>query len=105
VATAFGGVNGGVGESGLKFDGVNSALNGFGVGGNQGDGSPAAHLNYILFDQQYRVMDAGWAVVPPSALNSQQKISIPTVNVKEAGTFLCILAMPTRVIIMCSSMI
>src|SRR5258708_36170218 len=30
-------------------------------------------------------MDMGWQAVPASALNTQQKISLPTVNVKEAG--------------------
>ncbi len=50
-----------------------------------GDAQPNAYLNYILFDQNYKVMDMGWTAVPSSANFSQQKISIPTVTAKEAG--------------------
>ncbi|MBS1487835.1 MAG: hypothetical protein JST43_09625 [Bacteroidetes bacterium] len=77
-------VNGAPDVGGLKTNGVNSALNGLGVGPNQGDAAPAAYLNYILFDQYYNVVNAGWNVVPTGAF-SQQYVSIPTVTVKEAG--------------------
>jgi RHS repeat-associated protein len=85
VASTFGGVSGGGGESGLIYNGVNSAMSLFGLGANQGNSAPAAFLNYILFDQQYRVLNMGWEVVPASATTAGQMISIPTVNVKEAG--------------------
>ncbi|MBY0435940.1 MAG: hypothetical protein K2U26_17755, partial [Cyclobacteriaceae bacterium] len=85
VATAFGGVSGGAGESGSIFNGVNSALTGFGLGGNAGDAAPAAYLNYILYDQQYKVVDMGWTRMPASANFSKQRMSIPQITVKEAG--------------------
>jgi RHS repeat-associated protein len=85
IAGAFGGVSGGGGESGSIFAGVNSALSGFGLGPNQADNSPSAFLNYILFDKDYKVINMGWTAVPETANFSKQKISIPTVTVKEAG--------------------
>ncbi|HEY3387708.1 MAG TPA: RHS repeat-associated core domain-containing protein, partial [Saprospiraceae bacterium] len=84
VAGAFGGVNGGAGESGLVYNGVNSAITSFGTGGNQGDNRPAAYLNYILVDKDYKVLDAGWQVAP-GATFTKQKISFPTKEIKEAG--------------------
>ncbi|MFM8913595.1 MAG: DUF6443 domain-containing protein, partial [Flammeovirgaceae bacterium] len=84
IASAFGGVSGGAGESGLIYNGVNSALTGFGLGANQGDGAPAAYLNYILFDQQYKVVDMGWQVITATAFAAQQ-VTIPQRTVKEAG--------------------
>jgi len=69
---------------GLKANGVNSALKGFGIGANQGDTQPAAFLNYILFDANYKVMDAGWQVVPATSF-LKQKMNMPTITVKEAG--------------------
>jgi len=77
-------VNGGPDVGGLKSSGVSNALNGFGVGANQGDTQPAAFLNYILFDVNYKVMDAGWQVVPSGSF-TKQNVSIPTVTVKEPG--------------------
>jgi RHS repeat-associated protein len=85
VAGGFGGVSGAAGESGSIFSGVNTALTGFGTGGNKGDNSPGAYLNYILFDANYKVMDMGWRVVPASSANVQQKLSFSDINVKEAG--------------------
>jgi RHS repeat-associated protein len=85
IAGAFGGVSGAAGESGAIYNGVNNGLTGFGVGANQGDERPAAYLNYLQFDQNYNLLDAGWTPVPPSANFSKQKVSIPTKTVKEAG--------------------
>jgi RHS repeat-associated protein len=85
VASAFGGVSGAPGESGLIFTGVNSAITGFVPGGNQGDTRPAAYLNYILFDANYKVLDMGWRLAPATAFTKQQ-LSFPTITIKEAGT-------------------
>jgi RHS repeat-associated protein len=85
VASAFGGVSGGPGESGLIFSGVNSAITGFITGGNQGDSRPAAYLNYILFDANYKVLDMGWQLAPATTF-TKQKLSFPTITIKEAGT-------------------
>ena len=85
IAGAFGGSSGAGGESGAIYDGVDQALVAFGTGGSQGDTRPGAYLNYILFDNKFKLLDAGWVLVPTSALTSQQKISIPTVDVTQAG--------------------
>ncbi|MFM9839314.1 MAG: hypothetical protein ACKVOQ_13685 [Cyclobacteriaceae bacterium] len=85
IASAFGGVSGGTGESGSIYNGINSALSAIGLAPNQGDGVPSAYLNYILFDQQYKVVDMGWTAVPATANFAKQKISIPQITVKEAG--------------------
>ena len=91
VASAFGGVSGGPGEGGLIFNGVNSAITGFITGGNQGDGRPAAYLNYILFDANYKVLDMGWQLAPATTF-TKQKLSFPTLTIKEAGTLFAYLS-------------
>ncbi len=78
---------GGVGESTPMTNGVNSALGGFVPGGNAGDNAPAAYLNYILFDQQFKVLDAGWTRVPTSASFAKQKVTLAAKYVKEAGYY------------------
>lgn len=85
VAGAFGVVSGGAGEAGKIYNGVSSAIGGFGLGVNQDDNSPTAFLNYILFDKNYKVLDMGWTAVPESANFSKQKMSIPQVTAQEAG--------------------
>jgi RHS repeat-associated protein len=84
VASAFGGVSGAAGESGLIYSGVNSTLNTYGTGGNQGDWRPAAYLNFILFDKNYNVLDAGWQVAPSTTF-TKQKLSFATKEIKEEG--------------------
>ena len=84
VAAAFGGVSGAAGESGAIYSGVNSAITAFNTGGNQGDSRPAAYLNYILFDKNYNVLDAGWQLAPASTF-TKQKLSFPTKQIREEG--------------------
>jgi hypothetical protein len=84
VAGAFGGVEGGPGESGLIYSGVNSAIGAYVPPGNQGSARPAAYLNYILFDKNYKVLDMGWQLAPDVTF-TKQKLSFNTVNVKEPG--------------------
>jgi len=85
VASAFGGVSGGAGESGLIYSGVNTAYNFFGAPANQTDAVPTAHLNYILFDKDYNLLDMGWQGVQSTANFSAQKIAFNPVTIKEAG--------------------
>ena len=85
IAGAFGGVSGGAGESGAIYSGVNNCLGVFGKGANNGDGEPAAYLNYILFDDSYNVLYAGWSRVPTTANFAKQKVSIPTKNINRPG--------------------
>jgi RHS repeat-associated protein len=84
VAGVFGGVAGAPDVSGAIYNGVNSAVTGFGTGGNQGNARPAAYLNYILFDKNYKVLNAGWQLAPLTTF-TKQKLSFATINVKEAG--------------------
>lgn len=84
VSGVFGGTSGGVGESGMIYDGVEEAFSTFGAGANQGDSRPAAYLNFIVFDRNYKVLDAGWQLAP-AATFTKQKISFPTMNIEEPG--------------------
>ncbi len=71
VSTAFGGVSGGSGESSAIYSGVDEAITAFGSGGNQGAGRQAAYLNFILFDKNYNVLDAGWQLAPDVTFTKQ----------------------------------
>ena len=84
VSAAFGGVSGGSGESGAIYNGVEEAITIFGSGGNQGTSRPAAYLNYILFDKDYNVLDAGWQLAPDVTF-TQQKLSFPTKEIDQEG--------------------
>jgi RHS repeat-associated protein len=84
VSGAFGGYSGGIGEPSMIYNGVNSALTAVGNPGNQGSDRPAAYLNYILFDVNYNVLDAG-AQVAPATTFTKQKLSFNTLNIKEEG--------------------
>jgi RHS repeat-associated protein len=84
IAGAFGGASGGGGESQAIYDGVNSALTATGTGGNQGTSRPSAYLNYILFDKNYKFLDAGWQLAPNTTF-TKQKLSFPTKNIVHEG--------------------
>ncbi len=84
IATAFGGSAAGSGESLKIYNGVNSAVGGFGLGANPGDSKPAAFLNFILFDANYNVMDMDWRGITASA-NTKEHLVMPTITVKQAG--------------------
>jgi RHS repeat-associated protein len=84
VSAAFGGVSGASGESGAIYNGVDEAITAFGSGGNQGTNRPAAYLNFILFDKDYNVLDAGWQLVPDVTF-TKQKVSFPTRDIEQQG--------------------
>jgi len=84
VATAFGGASGGGGESGSIYDGVNTALGGFGLGNDPGDGAPAAYLNYIQFDQQYKVLNFGFKKVKATRY-TLDSVRFYDIRIKEPG--------------------
>lgn len=84
IASVFGGVSGGMGESGKIFTGVNNAVTQFAANSNQGDSRPAAYLNYILFDLNYKVLDVG-ARLAPAATFTKQQLVFPTLSIKEPG--------------------
>lgn len=83
VASAFGGVSGGGGESGSIFSGVNEAFGAYGLGGST-DSQPAAYLNYILFDTNYKMLTMGWTRVPATPL-VKHTLTLNNLNIKEAG--------------------
>ncbi|HEY9047906.1 MAG TPA: RHS repeat-associated core domain-containing protein, partial [Ohtaekwangia sp.] len=86
VASAFGGVNGAPGESGVIYSGISAAYTTSGAPANQSDAVPTAHLNYILFDKDYNVQNMGWQSVPATANLSKQKLTFSSpVTIKEAG--------------------
>jgi RHS repeat-associated protein len=84
IASAFGGASGAGGISEKIYNGVNSAIGGFALGPNPGDGSPAAFINYILYDQDYKVLDMGWTRIPATSF-TKNEMTISQVTVKEAG--------------------
>lgn len=84
VANAFGGVSGGAGESGKIFSGVQDAITTFNPPGNQGSSRPAAYLNYILFDKNYKVLDMGFQLAPATTF-TKQKLSFPYKTIFEEG--------------------
>jgi RHS repeat-associated protein len=84
VASSFGGVSGAAGDPGLIYNGVNSGITAFVPGGNQGDSRPAAYLNYILFDNDYKILDMGWQLAPATTFTKQQ-MAFNNLTVKEAG--------------------
>jgi RHS repeat-associated protein len=43
-----------------------------------------AYLNYILFDQNFNILDMGWVPAPGTTF-TKQKLSFPTKTIKEAG--------------------
>lgn len=83
VASAFGGVSGGSGESGSIFSGVNEAFGAYGLGGST-DSQPAAYLNYIIFDTNYKMLTMGWTRVPATPL-VKHTLTLNNLNIKEAG--------------------
>lgn len=64
--------------------GVNSSFSAYGSGGNRGASAPAAYLNFILFDVNYKVLDAGWQPAPATTF-TKQKLSFATKTINEPG--------------------
>jgi len=92
VASAFGGTSGAGGESGSIYNGISAAYGFSGAPVNQSDVVPTAHLNYILFDKDYNLLDMGWQGVQSAANFSKQKISFSPVTIKEPGYLLVYLS-------------
>ncbi|MBL7840584.1 MAG: hypothetical protein JNJ75_10620 [Cyclobacteriaceae bacterium] len=74
VATVFGGVSGGTGETGKIYSGVNGAFTATGLAGNQGDEVPAAYLNYIVFDKNYNLLGMDWQPITEASKLTKAKI-------------------------------
>lgn len=64
VASMFGGVSGGSGETGKIYSGISNAFSANGLAGNMGSSRPAAYLNYILVDKDYKFLTMGWQIIP-----------------------------------------
>jgi RHS repeat-associated protein len=74
-----------IGEAAAISSGVMQAYTIFGTPGNRGDTKPSAYLNYILLDKNYKIVDVGFLPVPENANMSLQKMSFPSMTIKEAG--------------------
>ncbi len=85
VAATFGGVSGGGTEQQAIYD----LFNGNGASvlvGTQGNSSqPRGYLNYILFDQDFNYVDAGFDQVTSAASGSHEKLTIPTLSISQGG--------------------
>lgn len=84
VAGIFGGVSGAPGDPGLIYNGIDNAFGAFAPAEITDDERPAAYLNYILFDHEYKVLDMGWKRAPETAYTKHQ-LSFPTLEIKHAG--------------------
>ncbi|MBL7833260.1 MAG: hypothetical protein JNK18_04870 [Cyclobacteriaceae bacterium] len=84
VASMFGGVSGGSGESGKIYSGISNAFSATGLAGNLGNSRPAAYLNYILVDKDYKFLTMGWQVIPNTSFTKMEvKFSAPIVASEE----------------------
>jgi RHS repeat-associated protein len=79
------------GNASAFVDGMTSAYNAsnngnaaFALGSYQGSSKPSAFINYILFDEHYRPLEAKSTPVDAAA-NTLQLVTMSTVNVKQVG--------------------
>ncbi len=86
LASSFGGVNGGAGEAGAIYDGIN-AIGAALFGGSNGSSVPAAYLNYILFDEDFNQIPGGmgFVSVTSAALNNKENLIQSTLNIDHTG--------------------
>ncbi len=64
------------GENPAAYGGFNTYLPGFTNGISYNTGDPKAYLNYILFDANYANPQFGYAVIPSTAANKWEKLSV-----------------------------
>jgi RHS repeat-associated protein len=85
VASVFGGVSGGGGESGKIYTAIDNAFAANGLGGNQGNEVPAAYLNYILVDKDYKFLTMGWQAVTDDSdwAKAEVKFAQPIIAAEE----------------------
>lgn len=56
-----------------------------GLSGSPIDNAPPAFLNYILLDNDFKYIDAGYIATPEAAATSLVSISIPAISIKQKG--------------------
>ncbi|MDH5380573.1 MAG: RHS repeat-associated core domain-containing protein, partial [Cyclobacteriaceae bacterium] len=82
IASAFGGISGGIGESGSIYSGIEQGLSLFGES-SKTDGTPSAHLNYLLFDKDFKPVDGGFAGITASGV--QEYLTFTPLTIAESG--------------------
>lgn len=85
VAATFGGVSGGTTEQQSIYNLFNSNAAYFYVGSGGNGSLPRAYLNYILFDQDFNYITAGFDQVSSTAGSTHEKLSFGTLNITEGG--------------------
>jgi len=85
IASAFGGVNGAVGEPQVIYDAIDGAIGLLGLGGNQGDDVPAAYLNYLVFNEDMVFEFGGFQTVSSSANFTLEELTIDDIEIEKKG--------------------
>lgn len=89
VAAAFGVVPGTSGEAGKIFDAISANSQGMGMGALHGRSAeqegPATYLNYLLFDNNYKLVDAGYVRSTAEAKNAHERLLLDQIVVSTDG--------------------
>ncbi|WP_170827515.1 DUF6443 domain-containing protein [Roseivirga sp. 4D4] len=85
VAATFGGVSGGGTEQQAIYDLFNGNGASVLVGSQGNSNEPRGYLNYILFDQDFNYIDAGFDQVTSVASGAHEKLTVPTLSISQGG--------------------
>jgi RHS repeat-associated protein len=84
IASAFGGVSGAPGDPGTIWNNVQSGFPG--TLGTTGSGTlPAAFLTYVLYDQNFNKITAGWQGVTASGNAALEHLIQPQITIEQPG--------------------
>lgn len=84
IAAAFGGVSGAPGDPGKIWNNVQSGFPG--TMGTTGSGTlPAAFLTYVLYDQNFNKITAGWQGVTASGNAALEHLIQPQITIEQPG--------------------
>ena len=90
VASAFGGIAGGTGETGQIFDHVNAGFTGAFQGGTSSS-LPAAFLTYVVYDKNYNRLFWGSQPVTPAGNGAKEHLVQPTITIDQPGyIYICL---------------
>ncbi|MBX2900357.1 MAG: RHS repeat-associated core domain-containing protein [Cyclobacteriaceae bacterium] len=84
IASAFGGVSGAPGDPGTIWNNVQSGFPG--TLGTTGSGTlPAAFLTYVLYDQNFNKITAGWQGVTANGNTALEHLIQPQITIEQPG--------------------
>ena len=84
IASAFGGVSGAPGDPGTIWNNVQSGFPG--SLGTTGSGTlPAAFLTYVLYDQNFNKITAGWQGVTANGNTALEHLIQPQITIEQPG--------------------